>query len=79
MLGQSQGVQISTMQVLVPAGLQFRKGGCDIPGQVIRCEVVDLPRQTQYIIPIDIQFAENLHKQLGELIAEHNKQQLEGQ
>lgn len=77
-LGQQQGVQINTMQVLFPAGLMFRQGGCDLPGCVIRCEVVDLPRGTQYIVPIDIQFAEKLHKQLGELIAAHNKQALEG-
>lgn len=77
-LGQPAGVQIGTMQVLYPAGLQFRQGGCDLPGCVIRCEVVDIPRQTQYIIPIDIQFAERLHKQLGELITARNKQTLEG-
>lgn len=77
-LGQRQGVPITDIHVLSMAGLQFTKGGCDIPGAVIRCEVVDIPRQTQYVIPFNISFAERLHKQLGELITEHNKQALEG-
>lgn len=76
-LAQRQGVSVTDIRVLPLVGLQFTKGGCDIPGMVIRCEVVDIPRQTQYIIPFNIGFAERLHKQLGELITEHNKRTLE--
>lgn len=78
-LGGPAQLRISDIRVLIPAGLQFRKGGCDYPRMVIRAEIVDIDHATQYIIPIDITFAERLHKQLGELITEHNKQQLEGQ
>lgn len=76
-LGQRAGVHITDIKILVPAGLQFSKGGCDIPNMVIRCEMVDIQHATQYIVPVDIGFAEKLHKQLGDLIADHNKQALE--
>ena len=78
LLGQPTQVSLTDIRVLAPAGLQFRAGGCDMPGMVIRCEIVDIPHATQYIVPIDIRFAEKLHKQLGELVTEHNKRQLEG-
>lgn len=76
-LGSPAQVQIADIRVLVPAGLQFRRGGCDIPRMVIRAEIVDIHHATEYIVPIDIAFAEKLHKQLGDLITEHNKQTLE--
>lgn len=77
-LGHGHQVQIREIHVLVPAGVQFTSGGCDIPGMVIRAEVVNIQSATQFVIPLDIQFAERLHKQLGELITDHNKQVLEG-
>lgn len=76
-LGAAQQVVVNDIRILPMAGVQFARGGCDMPGKVMRLEVVDVPRQAQTIIPFDIGFAERLHKQLGELIAEHNKRTLE--
>lgn len=76
-LGRSAQVQVNTIHLLPIAALRFRAGGCDVPGRVISCEMVDVTHTTQFIVPLDIGYAEQLHKQLGELITEHNKRTLE--
>lgn len=76
-LGRPQHVPVQEIRVLLPAGLSFTKGGCDVPNMVIRAEVVDIRRATQYIIPVDIAFATRLHKQLGDLITDINTTALE--
>lgn len=76
-LGRAQQLNIHEVRLLPIAGLSFTKGGCDMPGRHIRAEVVDVPHATQYIIPVDIGFAERLHKQLGDLINDINTQSLE--
>lgn len=77
MLGRSQQVAVQQVTVLPVAAAAFTKGGCDMPGRVIRLEVVDVPHGTQYIVPLEIGYAERLYTQLGDLITEHNKQALE--
>lgn len=76
-LGRTQQLPINDIRLFQMAGVMFSKGGCDIPGRVIRLEVVDVPHATQYVIPVDISFAERLHKQLGDLIADINTKALE--
>lgn len=65
--GPSQ-VTVTDIRILEPAALQFQRGGCDRPGADFRAEIVDIPRQTMFMLPFNIQYAETLHKQLGELI-----------
>ena len=76
-VGGRPQIQITDIRIIEPGSITFRKGGCDRPYGVMRAEIVDIPRGLLMMLPFDIRFAENLHKQLGDLIAEHNKSKIE--
>ena len=71
-IGERPQIQITDIRIIEPGSITFQKGGCDRPYGVMRAEIVDIPRGLLMMLPFDIKFAENLHKQLGDLITEHN-------
>ena len=77
-LGQGVQVAVSEMRIIEPASLEFQAGGCDRPTADIKAVLIDVPKGTLYFVPIGIGYAEKLHKQLGELITEHNRKAIEG-
>lgn len=76
MPGRSARVQVNTLHLLPPAALRFRAGGCDMGDRAISCELLDVTGKAKFTIPLTVMYAERLHKQLGELVAEHNKRTL---
>ena len=77
LIGERPQIQITDIRIIEPGSITFQKGGCDRPYGVMRAEIVDIPRGLLMMLPFDIGFAEGLHKQLGDLITEHNKSKLE--
>lgn len=78
-LGRGTGqINVTDIRLLIPSSLRFSDGGCDQPGCVVKCEVIDLAKGHLSLIPMTLAGAIQVHEALGGLINEHQSQPAEG-